>query len=122
MVYGAYVYLSSTNIGPIEAKPLNEQQDISHVYNNIAKTYDKEIGTSEFFMGMPLLRRAMAKRAQVSSCVPIFTQPIQYNPPELGSHQPNVHMAPRRDVLHSYLSLGVFVFKPQILPGELHLY
>jgi hypothetical protein len=51
---------------PVQAKALAEQEDISHVYDKIAKTYDSELGTSEFFMGIPLLRRAMAKRAQVS--------------------------------------------------------
>lgn len=67
LVYGAYTYLVSRPgaNSPIASKPLEEQQDISHVYNKIAKTYDSEIGTSELFMGMPLLRRAMAKRATV---------------------------------------------------------
>lgn len=66
-VYGTYLYLVSkpSANAPVVSKPLEEQQDISHVYNKIAKTYDSEIGTSEIFMGMPLLRRAMAKRATV---------------------------------------------------------
>ena len=67
-VYGAYVYISTSNSipkEPIYAKPLGEQEDTSHVYDSIAKKYDKEIWTSEFFMGMPLLRRSMAKRATV---------------------------------------------------------
>ncbi|KAA8914258.1 ubiquinone/menaquinone biosynthesis-related protein [Sphaerosporella brunnea] len=65
-VYGAYIYVSTAHSikEPVQAKPLAEQQDISHVYDKIAKTYDSELGTSEFFMGMPLLRRAMAKRAK----------------------------------------------------------
>ncbi|KAI5858502.1 ubiquinone/menaquinone biosynthesis-related protein [Tricharina praecox] len=65
-VYGAYVFITTSKSipkEPVYAKPLDEQEDISHVYNNIALKYDKEIWTSEFFMGMPLLRRSMAKRA-----------------------------------------------------------
>lgn len=68
-VYGAYVFITTSKSipkEPVYAKPLDEQEDISHVYNNIALKYDKEIWTSEFFMGMPLLRRSMAKRATVS--------------------------------------------------------
>ncbi|KAF8243056.1 S-adenosyl-L-methionine-dependent methyltransferase, partial [Wilcoxina mikolae CBS 423.85] len=66
-VYGAYVWISTSKSiprEPVQAKALNEQEDISYVYDTIAKQYDKDIWTSEFFMGLPLLRRSMAKRAR----------------------------------------------------------
>jgi hypothetical protein len=76
-VYGAYVFISTSNSipkgPPIHAKPLDKQEDISHIYDSIAKKYDKEIWTSEFFMGMPLLRRSMAKRATVSVHQAVFS-------------------------------------------------
>jgi methyltransferase OMS1 len=71
-VYGAYVWIStskSIHREPVQAKALNEQEDISYVYDTIAKKYDKDIWTSEFFMGLPLLRRSMAKRARVRTVV-----------------------------------------------------
>jgi len=76
VVYGAYVFISTSNSipeGSIHAKPLDKQEDISHIYDSIAKKYDKEIWTSEFFMGMPLLRRSMAKRAAVSVHQVVFS-------------------------------------------------
>jgi hypothetical protein len=72
-VYGAYVYISTSNsisAEPVKAKALDEQEDISHVYNTIAKKYDSGIWTSELLMGLPLLRRSMTKRAKVSTCPP----------------------------------------------------
>lgn len=66
--YGAYVYFSLKNI-PQQDHHQSEQIDKSHVYENIARKYDNEIWASEFFMGMPLLRRSLGKRAEVSRTV-----------------------------------------------------
>ena len=65
-IYGAYVWMTTAASAkkPICAKPLAEQEDISHVYDNIAQQYDSDIWTSELFMGLPLLRRSMARRAR----------------------------------------------------------
>jgi methyltransferase OMS1 len=71
-VYGAYMFLSldktstdnATVKVPVDA---SEQEDISHVYDEKAKIYDSLIRKDEFVMGMPLLRRALAKRAKVST-------------------------------------------------------
>lgn len=65
--YGAYVYFSLKNIPQQDHQ--SEQIDKSHVYENIAGKYDSEIWASEFFMGMPLLRRSLGKRAKVSRIV-----------------------------------------------------
>ncbi|KAH8146471.1 uncharacterized protein LAJ45_09417 [Morchella importuna] len=61
--YGTYVYFSLKNV-PEYVPQEHDQTDKSHVFEGIAKDYDREIWTSEFFMGMPLLRRALGKRAQ----------------------------------------------------------
>lgn len=65
-VYGAYVFITTakSTSEPVSTKSLAEQEDISHVYDTIATKYDSDIWTSELFMGMPLLRRSMAKRAK----------------------------------------------------------
>ncbi|KAI5838629.1 ubiquinone/menaquinone biosynthesis-related protein [Morchella snyderi] len=61
--YGTYVYFSLKNV-PEYVPQKQDQTDKSHVFEGIAKDYDREIWASEFFMGMPLLRRALGKRAQ----------------------------------------------------------
>lgn len=44
---------------------LRQDEDVSTVYDGIAKDYDSNMAWSEFGMGMPLLRRFLAKRLQV---------------------------------------------------------
>lgn len=67
--YGAYVYFSFKNM-PQHNHQNEQQADKSHVYENIARKYDSEIWASEFFMGMPLLRRSLGKRAEVGVYLP----------------------------------------------------
>lgn len=71
--YGAYVWATASRSSaaePVPVKALAQQEDSSHVFDEIAQHYDRDIRTSEFFMGLPLLRRSMAKRARVglSNC------------------------------------------------------
>ena len=66
--YGAYVWVTtskSTKAEPVPVKALDQQEDSSHVFDEIARHYDRDIRTSEFFMGLPLLRWSMARRARV---------------------------------------------------------
>ena len=66
--YGAYVWVTtsrSNKAEPVPVKALDQQEDSSHVFDEIAQHYDRDIRTSEFFMGLPLLRWSMAKRARV---------------------------------------------------------
>ncbi|KAI5811622.1 S-adenosyl-L-methionine-dependent methyltransferase [Peziza echinospora] len=64
--YGAYLFYTVRNLPPqpAEISSVRHQSDLSHVYDNIAKDYDSKIGWSEFWMGLPLLRRALGKRLE----------------------------------------------------------
>lgn len=64
--YGAYAFFSLKNVPTSSTAPIApaDQEDVASVYDTIAKKYDKEIWSSEFCMGMSLLRRALGKRAQ----------------------------------------------------------
>ena len=67
--YAAYIYFSWRNI-PESPPNVETQKNVSHVYDHIAKDYDSKIGWSEFWMGMPLLRRALARRLEVCPVAP----------------------------------------------------
>lgn len=63
-VYGIYVY--AVNQGdPIDSKPVEQQEDKRMVFDDIAKKYDEEMSSNEWWMGMLLLRRSLTKRAEV---------------------------------------------------------
>lgn len=80
--YGAYLYFSTKNIPEPQAQKasgIDTQSDLSHVYDDIAKDYDSNIRWSEFWMGMPLFRRALARRLQVSTW-PVLPEKVEaYN-------------------------------------------
>lgn len=73
--YAAYIYFSWKNIpdSPPLAPNVETQKNVSHVYDYIAKDYDSKIRWSEFWMGMPLLRRALARRLEVCFVAIPFT-------------------------------------------------
>ncbi|KAF8460363.1 S-adenosyl-L-methionine-dependent methyltransferase [Kalaharituber pfeilii] len=62
--YGTYLIFSLNKVPEPQAQAadIQAQGDLSHVYDRIAKTYDSNIKWSEFWMGMPLLRRSLARR------------------------------------------------------------
>ena len=72
--YAAYIYFSWKNIPdsppPAPAARAETQKNVSHVYDRIAKDYDSMIGWSEFWMGMPLLRKALSRRLEVCFVAP----------------------------------------------------
>ncbi|KAL7270138.1 hypothetical protein RUND412_007167 [Rhizina undulata] len=61
--YGTYVYFSAQRIPDAPVK-VESQEDKREVYEKIAKKYDREIWSSEFFMGIGLLRRSLGKRLE----------------------------------------------------------
>ena len=67
--YGAQLYVSWKNIPepPAQVSKVESQGNVSHVYDHIAKDYDSNIKWSEFWMGMPLLRRLLARKLEVST-------------------------------------------------------
>lgn len=67
--YGTQLYVSWKNIPELsaQASKAESQSNMSHVYDHIAKDYDSNIKWSEFWMGMPLLRRLLARKLEVST-------------------------------------------------------
>ncbi|KAF8434660.1 S-adenosyl-L-methionine-dependent methyltransferase [Terfezia claveryi] len=64
--YGTQLYVSWKNIPEPSAQvsQVESQGNVSHVYDRIAKDYDSNIKLSEFWMGMPLLRRLLARKLE----------------------------------------------------------
>ena len=64
-----FVFLFGVYIAAMFAKEdtlppqLAEDQDVSDRYEKIASRYDRDVGSTEFWMGISLLRRWMAKMA-----------------------------------------------------------
>ncbi|RPA90900.1 S-adenosyl-L-methionine-dependent methyltransferase [Choiromyces venosus 120613-1] len=61
-LYTTYLYTTLKDLPPAPSTP-NLQPSNAKVYNALAKEYDTSIWFSELTMGLPLLRRALAKRA-----------------------------------------------------------
>ncbi|KAF8420657.1 S-adenosyl-L-methionine-dependent methyltransferase [Tirmania nivea] len=64
--YGTQLYVSWKNIPEpsTHISKLESQSNLSHVYDRIAKDYDSNIKWSEFWMGMFLLRRLLARKLE----------------------------------------------------------
>ncbi|KAG0131131.1 S-adenosyl-L-methionine-dependent methyltransferase [Tuber indicum] len=61
-LYAAYLYTTLKDLPPAPSSP-HLQPNNAKVYNALASEYDTSIWFSELTMGLPLLRRALARRA-----------------------------------------------------------